>query len=84
MIITDKFVGIFTKSTIDILIPTKIKIAANEYFKKWNFSKIPARAKYKDLNPKMAKTFEVNTINGSGVIAKIAGIESTAKIRSVL
>ena len=31
----------------------------------------------------MAKTFEVYTMNGSGVMAKIAGMESTAKIRSV-
>lgn len=34
--------------------------------------------------PRMAKTFEVYTINGSSVIARMAGIESTAKIRSVV
>ena len=33
--------------------------------------------------PKMAKALAVNTKKGSWVTAKIAGIESTAKIRSV-
>jgi hypothetical protein len=32
----------------------------------------------------MAKTFEVWTMNGSDVMAKTAGIESTAKSRSVV
>jgi hypothetical protein len=32
----------------------------------------------------MANTLEVSTMNGSVVIAKIAGIESTAKITSVM
>ena len=44
---------------------------------------MPANAKYKERKPKMANTFEVNTMNVSFVIAKIAGIESTAKIKSV-
>ncbi|MNT13857.1 hypothetical protein D3C72_1488390 [compost metagenome] len=35
------------------------------------------------LRPKIAKMFEVNTISGSLVRAKIAGTESTAKIISV-
>jgi len=32
----------------------------------------------------MAKMFDVNTMNGSRVTAKIAGIESTANTRSVI
>ena len=32
----------------------------------------------------MAKTFEVKTMKGLVVIAKIAGMESSAKIRSVV
>ncbi|MNL82358.1 hypothetical protein D3C87_2097230 [compost metagenome] len=35
-----------------------------------------------ERKPKIAKIFEKNTIYGSLVTAKIAGIESTAKIRS--
>ena len=45
---------------------------------------MPARAKYSDRRPRMAKTLLVNTRNGSAVMAKMAGIESTAKIRSVV
>lgn len=44
---------------------------------------MPAKAKYKDLKPKIAKILDVKTINESVVIAKIAGIESIAKITSV-
>ena len=36
-----------------------------------------------DLNPIIAKILEKKTIYGSLVTAKIAGIESTAKIKSV-
>ena len=32
----------------------------------------------------MANTFDVNTRNGSAVMAKMAGMESTANIRSVV
>ena len=42
-----------------------------------------ASKKYIARNPKMANTLLVSTINGSLVIANIAGIESTAKITSV-
>ncbi|MNQ97484.1 hypothetical protein D3C85_1131380 [compost metagenome] len=43
-----------------------------------------AKRKYKALKPNMAKMLEVYKINGSsGAIAKIAGMESTAKIKSV-
>jgi hypothetical protein len=44
---------------------------------------MPASAKYRLRSPRIANTLLVNTRNGSVVIAKIAGIESTAKIRSV-
>jgi hypothetical protein len=40
--------------------------------------------KYSARSPRMAKMLEENTMNGSVVMAKIAGIESTAKIRSDL
>ena len=39
--------------------------------------------KYRARSPRMAKILEVNTMNGSRVTAKIAGIESTANTRSV-
>jgi hypothetical protein len=43
-----------------------------------------ASKKYNALNPSMAKMFEVYRIKGSfGAMANMAGIESTAKIRSV-
>ena len=38
--------------------------------------------KYIDRNPKTAKIFELNAINGSLVIARTAGTESRANIRS--
>ncbi len=44
---------------------------------------IPAKAKYSARKPKIAKTFDVKMINVSLEIASIAGIESTAKIKSV-
>ena len=47
-------------------------------------SAMSASRKYIARRPRIAKTFEVSTMNGSVVIAKIAGIESTAKIRSVI
>ena len=43
----------------------------------------PATAKKSDRRPMTAKTFEVKTMNESLVTAKIAGILSTAKMRSV-
>ena len=43
-----------------------------------------ARTKYNERNPKIAKIFEVKTINGSVVMAKIAGILSNANIMSVV
>ena len=40
--------------------------------------------KYMARNPRMANTFEVNTINGSRDTAKMAGTESTAKMMSLI
>jgi len=40
--------------------------------------------KYRARRPKIAKAFDVKTRNGSSVTAKIAGIESTAKMMSVV
>ena len=45
---------------------------------------MPASRKYIARRPRIAKTFDVSTMNGSIVIAKIAGIESTAKITSTM
>ena len=45
-------------------------------------SAMSASRKYIARRPRIAKTFDVSTMNGSVVIAKIAGIESTAKMRS--
>ena len=42
-----------------------------------------ANKKYKARSPNIAKILEVNTIKGSSVIAKIAGMLSTAKISSL-
>lgn len=58
-------------------------MADNPYFKNLKYLVISANAKYKERSPRIAKTFEVYTINVSFDIARIAGIESTAKIRSV-
>jgi hypothetical protein len=44
---------------------------------------IPARIKKRALRPRIAKIFEVKTMKGSLVIAKIAGTLSTAKMMSV-
>src|SRR5262249_59426971 len=43
----------------------------------------PATAKYSERIPIKAKMFEEKTRNGSGVIAKMAGMESVAKTKSV-
>ena len=40
--------------------------------------------KYIERRPRIAKTFEVKTISGSRVSAKMAGTESTAKTMSVI
>ena len=42
----------------------------------------PAIAKYSERRPRMANAFDVKTMNGSCVTAKIAGIESTANTTS--
>ena len=78
----DKAVGILNRSISIILIPINTNTKAKPYFSKLKRSAISANRKYIERKPKIAKIFEVKTINGSVVIAKIAGIESTAKIRS--
>ena len=45
---------------------------------------MPARQKYSARSPRMAKAFEANTMNGSRLTARIAGIESTANTTSVV
>ncbi|MNI96772.1 hypothetical protein D3C73_1552950 [compost metagenome] len=44
---------------------------------------MPASRKYSARRPMMAKMLEVNTINGSVVTAKMAGMLSTANTTSV-
>ena len=56
---------------------------ANPIFRYLNLSIIPANKKNIERSPKMAKILEKNTMYGSLVTEKIAGMESTAKIRSV-
>lgn len=48
-----------------------------------NFSSILEIKKYIDRNPKIAKMFELKTMNGSEVMAKMAGILSNANRISV-
>lgn len=62
---------------------TNTKIENTLYFKYTNLSNIFDKKKYKDLNPIIAKIFELYTINGSVVTAKIAGILSSANNKSV-
>jgi hypothetical protein len=48
-----------------------------------NFSIKFAIKKYMERKPKIASALLAKTMNGSSVTAKIAGIESTAKTRSI-
>ena len=52
-------------------------------FRKRNLSINPVIAKYRLRKPRMAKAFEVKTINGSCVMESTAGMESKAKTISV-
>ena len=45
---------------------------------------MPASMKYIARRPRIAKTFDVSTMNGSIVIAKMAGMESTANTMSTM
>lgn len=66
----------------DIFKPTNTKTNPSPYFKYLNFLTTPASIKYIARKPSIANTFDVKTISGSFVIAKIAGTESTANIIS--
>ena len=62
----------------------KVNITARPYFSLENKSIEFANKKYKDLKPSIAKILEEYNINGSsGATANIAGMESTANIKSV-
>lgn len=65
-----------------ILRPTNERTNASPTFRKRKYPIIPAMAKYKERKPKIAKIFEVYTINMSLLIASMAGMLSTANIRS--
>ena len=80
--IKDTLVGTCIHFTNNIFVPTNIKTKAKPNFNKWKRFVISANKKYKARKPIIAKIFEVNTMNGSVVTAKIAGIESTANTTS--
>ena len=65
------------------MIPTKLKMAIKLYSKWANLANMSAKKKYMERKPKMAKILELNTKNGSDVIAKMAGTLSKAKITSI-
>ena len=50
---------------------------------RWKRSIAPASRKYMARRPRMAQTFDVNTMSGSRVSAKMAGTESTANTTSL-
>ncbi len=77
-------IGILMRSMNNIFKPIKIKITAKPYLSKENRSAKSASKKYIALSPIIAKILDVNTMNGSVVTANIAGILSTAKIRSLI
>lgn len=70
-------------STMSILIPIKTKITASPYFSSEKRSATLANRKYIARSPRMANKLEVNTINGSVVTAKIAGMLSREKMASL-
>jgi hypothetical protein len=69
----------------NIFSPIKDRMKANPYFSFENMCMEFARRKYIERSPKIAKIFEVYNITGSfGAIAKMAGMESIAKTKSVV
>ena len=74
----------FSHSAASIFNPTNPRIAASDTLRYRNFAIALDSAKYSERSPRIAKTLLVKTMNGSVVIAKIAGMESTAKMRSVV
>ncbi len=70
---------------MSILTPIKLKMKAKPYLSLENIWMELANKKYMERKPSTAKILEVYKISGSlGAMAKIAGIESIAKIRSVV
>ena len=76
-------IGMCTQCIISIFRPMKLKTNANPYFRNTKRSATFARRKYIALKPKTAKILDVNTMNGSVVTAKTAGMLSTANITSL-
>jgi len=66
-----------------IITPTNVRMTARPYFNRWNFVTTCASRKNSERSPITAKMFDVNTMKGSRVMPKIAGMESMAKMRSV-
>ena len=66
-----------------IFSPIKVRTKASPYFRYGKRSARSASRKKNVRKPSIAKIFEVYTKKRSVVIPKIAGIESTAKTRSV-
>ena len=74
--------SVFNQVWSSILTPIKSNSNANPGLRKRNIPITFTTIKNMALNPSMAKILEKKTIYGSLVMAKIAGIESTAKITS--
>src|ERR671911_1418208 len=77
-------IGTFPKRSLQMnFTPTKTSTTESLMLKYTKRCIRPASIKYKARKPRMAKALEVHTTKVSVVIAKIAGIESTAKTTSV-
>ena len=79
----DASTGTWYHGMISILAPMNTSTIARPYLSMWKRSATSTSRKYRARKPMMANRFDVKTMNGSVVMAKIAGIESTANTRSV-
>src|ERR1035437_1823941 len=70
------------KNEASIFKPTKVRTNARPTLRKRKYPIIPAMAKYSDRKPNIAKMLEVYTMNVLLLIARTAGILSTANMRS--
>ncbi len=73
-----------SKIPANIFNPTNIRIKDRPFCRWWNLCSTLSRRKKSARSPIMAKIFEVKTTNGFWEIEKAAGIESMAKIMSVV
>src|SRR5580692_2227488 len=73
-----------THGSATIFAPINVSTNESPAVKYRNRPSTPAKRKYIARNPKIANTFDVYTIKGSRVIPKMAGMESTAIVISVI